>query len=231
MFFVTGNRCRYTALSGILNRRSIFLIAILAGTFDCVPKPAQGSTILVQGNSRFGSGTVTVDPSTGLQWLDLPLTVNLNYFQMEAQLGPGGTFAGFRHATRAEVETLWTSAGIPYFGVGLSGQQMQANYAPVVALENLIGLTRSDDSGFSTGMVSDVNPNSPDMSLRPMIWTPASGWGMAAVNEWASGSSSVNIGHWLVQPIPEPSTASLVGLSLVALGLLRWQSRTSCLRR
>jgi hypothetical protein len=165
---------------------------------------------LVEADSSFGVGTLTFDTSTGLRWLDLPLTVGLNYYDMQAQLVPGGTFAGFRHATRAEVQGLWASAGIPYVGVGISIPQMQANLGPVTALENLIGMT-SPSGQFTTGMIADVN--SPGVNQRPMLWSPGPGWAMAAVNEWGSGASAVDIGHWLVQ-IPEPST----GLILLGLG-------------
>jgi PEP-CTERM motif-containing protein len=196
---------------------------LLAGGFAFGEASVEAdSPVLVARDSSFGVGTLTLDTLTGLRWLDLPLTVGLNYFQMEAQLGPGGSFAGFRHASRAEVEGLWSSAGIPYTGVGISLAQMQANFGPVGALESLIGLT-SPSGMFTTGMVSDVNPSSPGMRLRPIMWSPGPGQAMAAVNEWASGSSSPDIGHWLVA-VPEPSAIALVGLGSAGLIVMRRRS-------
>jgi hypothetical protein len=177
------------------------------------------SPVLVARDSAFGVGTLTLDTSTGLEWLDLPLTVGLNYFEMEAQLEPGGSFAGFRYATAAEVEGLWASAGIPYTGVGISIPEMQANFGPVSALEGLIGLT-SPSGMFTSGMVSDVDPAAPYMSLRPIMWSPEPGWAMAAVNEWASASSAPDIGSWLVV-VPEPSALVLFGVCSVALLTVR----------
>ena len=53
---------------------------------------------------------VTTDTATGLDWLDMKLTVNQTYDQVRT-----GMYyqLGFRHATRAEISTLFTNAGTP----------------------------------------------------------------------------------------------------------------------
>lgn len=47
----------------------------------------------------------------GLEWLDISVTSGLSFNEVLAQLGPGGTFAGWQIASSAQIEDLWTSAG------------------------------------------------------------------------------------------------------------------------
>ena len=44
---------------------------------------------------RWGAGSMTLDTRTGLTWLDLPFSQDLSYSQAEAEMLPGGEFAGF----------------------------------------------------------------------------------------------------------------------------------------
>jgi len=57
-----------------------------------------------------GDGLLTQDDN-GLRWLDLSQTRGQSYYAVSAQLEVGGTFEGFRYATRDEVSGLWDSAG------------------------------------------------------------------------------------------------------------------------
>ena len=47
----------------------------------------------------FGSGAVTRDYDNWLDWLDWTLTTSRTYNDVASQLGPGGEFEGWRHAT------------------------------------------------------------------------------------------------------------------------------------
>jgi hypothetical protein len=53
-----------------------------------------------------------VDLVTGLEWLDLTLSAAMSYNQVSAEFGVGGLFEGFRYATKAEITTFWSNAGI-----------------------------------------------------------------------------------------------------------------------
>jgi len=46
--------------------------------------------------------TFTTDTISGLDWLDVTTTVNMSKLEMLAQLGTGGTYDGWRYATRVE---------------------------------------------------------------------------------------------------------------------------------
>ena len=75
---------------------------------------------------------VTTDTATGLDWLDVRLTVNQTYDQVRT--GPYYQL-GFRHATRAELEALFTAAGTPNDGFDTA-----VSYpAETVALIDLLG--------------------------------------------------------------------------------------------
>lgn len=53
------------------------------------------------------------DTETGLEWLDLSITQNRIFIDVNAKFGVGGELEGFRHATAAEIATLFAHANIP----------------------------------------------------------------------------------------------------------------------
>ena len=69
------------------------------------------SIIPTAGHFQTGAGNLTVD-SEGLTWLDLTLTTDMSYDDIEVERQYGGSLWGYRVATAAEVLTLWTHAGI-----------------------------------------------------------------------------------------------------------------------
>ena len=96
---------------------------------------------------RWGADSLTLDTRTGLTWLDLPFSLDLSYSQAEAEMLPGGEFAGFRHATAVEVASLYASAG---FGEGFI-PAFTAGSQDVVSLISLIGATGGTDTAGITG--------------------------------------------------------------------------------
>ena len=69
-------------------------------------------TIVGNGSEPRDGFNLTVDTTAGLEWLDLTLSTGLSFDEVAAELGPGGLFEGFRHATAAEIATFWGNAGI-----------------------------------------------------------------------------------------------------------------------
>ena len=57
------------------------------------------------------NGTYTTDTVAGLDWLDLTETTNMSYNQVSAQLGTGGSLAGWRYATESEIIGLLDAFG------------------------------------------------------------------------------------------------------------------------
>ena len=59
-----------------------------------------------------GDNLITRDTSSNLDWLDLTVTNNLEYYDVYAQLSSGGMFEGWRFAYSHEVEALWSNLGV-----------------------------------------------------------------------------------------------------------------------
>lgn len=112
------------------------------------------SAVLLEVDLVPGSGDrdLTRDTTTGLDWLDLELTLNLSVDDVDAGIG-GWTAQGFRVATISEVFTLHMGLGV--FETPLDDDQAQIEaFAPTRALGALIGCTSpafcvaSDFDGF-----------------------------------------------------------------------------------
>jgi len=56
-------------------------------------------------------GDYTTDTDTGLDWLDLDLTLGMSFNQVNAELGAGGLFDGWSVATLDQAHTFLTNAG------------------------------------------------------------------------------------------------------------------------
>ena len=59
-----------------------------------------------------GDNLITLDDVSGLQWLDLTETYGLMFDYVSGQFDVGSEFEGFRYATDAEVQALWSNFGI-----------------------------------------------------------------------------------------------------------------------
>ena len=101
------------------------------------------SAALVQADDlRYGAGTLTLDTSSGLAWLDLPVSRGFSYLQALAATQPGGAFDGFRFATAQEVIALCASAGIP----GPNWHpETASSLQPILSLISFVGATSSQD--------------------------------------------------------------------------------------
>ena len=107
-----------------------------------------------------GDGLLTYDNTTGFEWLDLTVTYQSSYADVQAQLGAGGAYAGFSIAAAHEVAALFASGGwtgpaavpSPSFSYSDPG-----HLAEVLAIVALIGDTHPNpDRAASYGLVSDA---------------------------------------------------------------------------
>jgi hypothetical protein len=151
-------------------------------------------------------GNFTYDPATGLRWMDLTAVVDRSYNDVSMEFGPGGDFEGLRYATGAEVLQLWQHAGITDINVGYTPD----NYAAISPLVELLGNT--SDNPFqraSGGFVAEFT----DGFVRfPGI--AAQDFSQRGVADWLGGQVPLNfhqpnIGHWLVQQVPEPAGGTM----------------------
>ena len=87
---------------------SVCVLSVITSFFSCQSKAA----LIDLDWNTINDSALLLDTSTGLQWLDLSVTANQSYNEVQAQLQQGGTYDGFRYATRDEVLHLWAEANI-----------------------------------------------------------------------------------------------------------------------
>lgn len=169
-------------------------------------------------------GDFTLDTATNLQWLDVPITLGVNFGHLAGfQIGSNlftDLYPGFHYATAAQVAQLFADAGIT---VGTSGPNSETpNFQNLLLL---IGFTGIDGTTFFTkGYVA----NTP--GLYALLSLTIGGQQVADpqhdVLDQIVGWSDV--GSFLVRDssaTPLPAALPLFATGLGALGLLRWRRK------
>ncbi len=70
------------------------------------------AALLEGADTRFGTGSLTIDPVHQLAWLDLSHSVGYSFNAALQATDSGGVFEGYRHATVTEVAGLFQTAGL-----------------------------------------------------------------------------------------------------------------------
>lgn len=203
---------------------------------------ANAALISVDLNEGSGDGLLTRDTISGLDWLDITLTVNQTYDQVRT----GSWYqAGFTHANMEELLTLFLHAGTPSDGFDLS-----ITYpTETQALAQLLGATIVGEEGslttigfsgsdfFGNTVTTATHPvDSPFSALLAQInYSPPTGnfptFGEAHFTGGHpfSNEASPYWGSFLIRPAPVPLPGAL-GLMFSGLSVLIWRMRGRLVR-
>ena len=92
--------------------RSIIFACLMAiGTFVFSSSGSQALPV-----DFIDNGSYTTDLASGLDWLDVTETKRMSYNSVNAQLGAGGAYEGWRYATMPELRQMifnWTGVAVP----------------------------------------------------------------------------------------------------------------------
>ncbi len=188
------------------------------------------------------NGTYTTDTESGLDWLDVTLSVNRSYSYMTTQFGAGGEFDGWRFATGDELVSLVDNMGGtgPYEGYSGDHENITTQlisllgdtYASYIDATGDPGDTEILELDFTIGIIADsFDANS---QWRAIIddFDPSDvlsqGYGADNIDVygvyWDNSFSSYAEGSYLVRNTVEVSILStmyLMGFGLLTLIVAR----------
>jgi len=162
----------------------------------------------------YGDGSNSLDTSTNLLWLDVPLTYQWGRTAVLSELGPSGLFEGYRYATSAEISQLWTDADIPnpYNGAATSAASA---YEALIAL---LGHTTSNSDKYNVLAMNSSLDLLTSFAMLRVTYERGAPQGLLADPD--TDQISIEYGSYLVKPVPIPAALPLFAAGLGAMGLM-----------
>jgi hypothetical protein len=182
---------------------------------------ASHAAFVARDAAGWGEGSLTLDTDTGLQWLDVNLSVSFSYNEMRAEMLSGGQYEGFRYATRDEVASLFVNAGVQHINaVSTDNNQAAAQLMEFLGFTSsrrgnneLFGITGTEQSGgVSAGVIDHLFENglsAYDIGVADLIY--------------GKGYKAATVGSWLVTTaeVPVPPALLLFSSALLLSGSLK----------
>lgn len=174
-----------------------------------------------------GVNNVTHDTVTGLEWLDLTASGGISYDDITLQFAVSGTFEGWRHATRAEVQNLFVNSANLILGSQSVVDPLAVQFMGLLEVtqfsQNDYYATRGLYNDGATGI--DFGLSGSAFVFYRLMKTTTNPFGGVIVLQTPLTEVSIlddqpfpksivppsSTGHWLVRaaPIPEPATIVL----------------------
>jgi len=171
-----------------------------------------------------GDNKLTLDGTTGLEWLDVSETYGNSILNTEAE----SFFGEFRWATSLEIENLFDAVIV---GTGYREESSSTVLSKATTFRSLFngsninitqGVSRgsphpTDSNRYGLGYVLGTASN-----LRVQVADPSYNCC------WLETSRSSNVGSWLVRAseIPEPGTLAIFALGMIGLASRRFKKQS-----
>jgi len=202
------------------------LVVLLAALFSPFLAAPASATLVSVDRLVPGDGEITRDTDTGLDWLDLTLTTNVSFADIQADVG-GWISDGWRHATRSEACQLFANAGNSFFDTTCPLQDYPSLFVSEAAsLVALLGDT-GGEGPLTEGYLEKPDPTKASTDLARVGVARDGGPTIWEVLTVAPASAEPSTGNFLVRAVPEPSTGSLLAAGLALLGARRLRARSS----
>lgn len=190
---------------------------------------ANATTLISENDPKFGSGAITLDVSTNLEWLAPKYSLDRSYTDVSGQFGVGGDFEGFRYASNAEITSLFVSVG----GSVVDGYT-PLNSLAVTTLHNFLDVTESESFiSRLAGYTGDAYPGIPNTEyIFQFNIDPSNGFGEFrnfTVND--KGTPLDFGGNFLVKnvsAVPEPGAWALM---ILGFGVVGFRLRSANVKR
>lgn len=167
-------------------------------------------TIVGNGSSPDDGMNLTFDTSTNFEWLDITLSLGVTTNDMLTELGSGGMFEGFNHASNGQVIQLFQNLGLATSNFPAFSSLSDGGVLADAAID-ILGESGVTSSGirFSQGTTTDmftVTSQRVAVIRNDGVTSTTAGNGGVGV-----GTSGAQIGHFLFRRVvPEPNTLGLL---------------------
>jgi|GEM_PF-3276734 len=206
----------------------LFKHLAIATTFILTSLTAQAGMISSDWKTA-GDNKISIDTSTGLEWLKITETRGYNFTTIQEQLGAGGLFEGFRLPTETEIGNLWKSffpdAPSTFFHYEDMNTIEGVGAEAALAWTDALGYGYWGTTGFRYGLGIALNDANQATGYGFIINNNAYGHMYPGISTQPSNYSGILLvsGDSSASPVPVPASGILMLLGLSGLAFARKQ--------